>query len=227
MASRGRGSSTTAAAVTRDFPDRHRRPNPDGSTSTSSPTASSTWSPPATGQDGSGTINRPAVAKNALTVGSVHDVGVQSFGLTPGDISFTSSRGPTGDGRMKPNVVAPGHSVTSAWASDLHGYRSEVRDQLCGPPSHRAGRDADGALSVRAGPGDAAGAPDGDRHRARRRDGQEQRLWAGPRVGLGRALGPHQQRRLVQLLVLGPRELPGLSLPRLDRAARHASGSSS
>ncbi len=73
-----------------------------------------------------GTINRPGVAKNALTVGSVLDVGVQSLGLTPGDISFSSSRGPTGDGRMKPNVVAPGHSVTSAWASDLDGYRTEV-----------------------------------------------------------------------------------------------------
>jgi subtilisin family serine protease len=78
------------------------------------------------GSHGSGTIGRPGVAKNALTVGSVLDVGVQSLGLTPGDISFTSSRGPTGDGRMKPNVVAPGHSVTSASASDLHGYRTEA-----------------------------------------------------------------------------------------------------
>jgi hypothetical protein len=78
------------------------------------------------GSHGSGTIGRPGVAKNALTVGSVLDVGVESLGLTPGDISFSSSRGPTGDGRMKPNVVAPGHSVTSASASDLHGYRTEV-----------------------------------------------------------------------------------------------------
>ena len=78
------------------------------------------------GKDGAGTIGRPGVAKNALTVGSVHDVGLQSLGLTPGDISFSSSRGPTGDGRMKPNVVAPGHSVTSASASDLDGYRTEV-----------------------------------------------------------------------------------------------------
>jgi len=78
------------------------------------------------GKDGAGTVGRPGVAKNALTVGSVLDFGDQTLGVSPGDISFTSSRGPTGDGRMKPNVVAPGHTITSAWASDLDGYRTEA-----------------------------------------------------------------------------------------------------
>jgi hypothetical protein len=73
-----------------------------------------------------GTIGKPGVAKNALTVGSVLDFGSQEIGVTPGDISNSSSRGPTGDGRMKPNVVVPGHTITSAWASDLDGYRTEV-----------------------------------------------------------------------------------------------------
>ena len=59
----------------------------------------------AAGNDGpnAGTIASPAVAKNALTVGSVLDNTFPDVG----DISNISSRGPTGDGRMKPNVVAP------------------------------------------------------------------------------------------------------------------------
>ena len=74
----------------------------------------------AAGNDGpnAGTIASPAVAKNALTVGNVLD---NSFGDV-GDISNTSSRGPTGDGRMKPNVVAPGSWVTSASAGTTDGY---------------------------------------------------------------------------------------------------------
>jgi hypothetical protein len=66
------------------------------------------------GNDGpsSQTIGTPAVAKNALTVGNVSDHGYNFVG----DIVNGSSRGPTGDGRMKPNVVAPGFKVTSAKA---------------------------------------------------------------------------------------------------------------
>lgn len=68
-------------------------------------------------------IDIPAVAKNALTVGNVYD---RQY-LSVGDVTNTSSRGPTGDGRMKPNVVAPGNMVTSAKAgsptlyTDLQG----------------------------------------------------------------------------------------------------------
>jgi hypothetical protein len=64
------------------------------------------------------TIWSPGVAKNALTVASVLDNGY----LTVGDISATSSRGPTGDGRMKPNLVAPGVVVTSALAGTTSSY---------------------------------------------------------------------------------------------------------
>jgi hypothetical protein len=75
---------------------------------------------------GNGTIGTPAVAKNALTVGNVYDYGH----LTVGDINdwnpFGSSRGPTGDGRMKPNVVGPGTWVTSARA----GYTSLYEDRF-------------------------------------------------------------------------------------------------
>ena len=64
----------------------------------------------AAGNEGSDprTIRTPGVAKNALTVGSIHDAGLDLY------VSGTSSRGPTGDGRMKPNLVAPGETITSA-----------------------------------------------------------------------------------------------------------------
>jgi subtilisin family serine protease len=68
----------------------------------------------AAGNEGPGaqTIRSPGVAKNALTVGNVYDNGY----LTVGDVTASSSRGPTGDNRMKPNLVAPGDTVTSALA---------------------------------------------------------------------------------------------------------------
>jgi len=64
------------------------------------------------------TIWSPGVAKNALTVGNVFDNGY----LSVGDLNSSSSRGPTGDGRMKPNLVGPGTTVTSALAGTKFGY---------------------------------------------------------------------------------------------------------
>jgi serine protease AprX len=67
---------------------------------------------------GSQTIWSPGVAKNALTVGNVFDNGY----LSVGDLNNGSSRGPTGDGRMKPNLVGPGTVVTSALAGTKGSY---------------------------------------------------------------------------------------------------------
>ncbi len=67
---------------------------------------------------GSQTIWSPGVAKNALTVGNVFDNGY----LSVGGLNNSSSRGPTGDGRMKPNLVGPGTTVTSAQAGTRNGY---------------------------------------------------------------------------------------------------------
>jgi subtilase family protein len=64
------------------------------------------------------TIWSPGVAKNALTIGNVQDSGSNSVG----ELSGTSSRGPTGDNRMKPNLVATGAVVTSAQAGTTDGY---------------------------------------------------------------------------------------------------------
>ncbi|MBI2940246.1 MAG: S8 family serine peptidase [Chloroflexi bacterium] len=64
----------------------------------------------AAGNDGPGesTIGAPGVARLALTVGAVtRDDRVADF----------SSRGPTADGRPKPDIVAPGEGIVSARAS--------------------------------------------------------------------------------------------------------------
>ncbi|MET0740540.1 MAG: S8 family serine peptidase [Candidatus Nanopelagicales bacterium] len=59
------------------------------------------------------TINDPGNTERALTVGSTstmpHLTGV----------SYFSSKGPTGDGRLKPDLVAPGERVVSAGAGAL------------------------------------------------------------------------------------------------------------
>jgi serine protease AprX len=59
------------------------------------------------------TINDPGNAERAITVGSTstspHATGV----------SYFSSKGPTGDGRLKPDLVAPGERVVSAGAGRL------------------------------------------------------------------------------------------------------------
>ncbi|MCB9882575.1 MAG: S8 family peptidase [Planctomycetes bacterium] len=65
------------------------------------------------GAQGNGTIGLPSVAKNAFTVGSVLDFHELAVGY-PGEVAASSSRGPCGDGRWKPNVVAPGRYVRSA-----------------------------------------------------------------------------------------------------------------
>ena len=70
------------------------------------------------------------MAKNALTVGNVSDNGY----LAVGDIANGSSRGPTGDGRMKPNVVAPGHMVTSAKAdTTTNKYKDDFGTSMAAP----------------------------------------------------------------------------------------------
>jgi len=67
---------------------------------------------------GAGTIWAAGVAKNALTVGNVRDAGDGTIG----DINGDSSHGPTGDGRMKPTIVATGNSIRSARAGTTNDY---------------------------------------------------------------------------------------------------------
>jgi subtilisin family serine protease len=55
------------------------------------------------------TIGDPANLDEAIAVGSVHKTNPHTYG-----ISYFSSRGPTADGRRKPDVVAPGERILSA-----------------------------------------------------------------------------------------------------------------
>jgi subtilisin family serine protease len=55
------------------------------------------------------TITDPGNAATAITVGSVHRYRPHTYGVT-----FNSSKGPTMDGRTKPDLVAPGEAITSA-----------------------------------------------------------------------------------------------------------------
>ncbi|HEX8063696.1 MAG TPA: S8 family serine peptidase [Allosphingosinicella sp.] len=53
-------------------------------------------------------ITDPGNAESVITVGSTHRREPHTYG-----VSYFSSRGPTGDGRMKPDLVAPGERILS------------------------------------------------------------------------------------------------------------------
>ena len=59
----------------------------------------------------SNTINDPGNAEFAITVGATHRDAPYTYG-----VSYFSSKGPTGDGRLKPDLVAPGERITSCGA---------------------------------------------------------------------------------------------------------------
>ena len=69
------------------------------------------------------TINDPGNAERAITVGSTHRDSPHTYG-----VSYFSSKGPTGDGRRKPDLVAPGERITSCAAG---GNLAAV---VAGPP---------------------------------------------------------------------------------------------
>ena len=73
----------------------------------------------AAGNEGPGrcTIGTPGAAAGALTVGAMADT--SALGLA--QASF-SSRGPTADGRIKPDVSAPGVNIVSAQTNTANGY---------------------------------------------------------------------------------------------------------
>jgi subtilisin family serine protease/pimeloyl-ACP methyl ester carboxylesterase len=56
------------------------------------------------------TIGDPANLEEAIAVGSVHKSNPYTYG-----VSYFSSRGPTADGRVKPDLVAPGEQILSAF----------------------------------------------------------------------------------------------------------------
>jgi serine protease AprX len=68
------------------------------------------------GQAGEYSVVTPSTAKSCLTVGASYNVMQSSFGMdyNINYVAYFSSIGPTADGRLKPDVVAPGYYITSA-----------------------------------------------------------------------------------------------------------------
>ena len=58
-------------------------------------------------------ITDPGNADSVITVGSTHRRDAHTYG-----VSYFSSRGPTGDGRLKPDLVAPGEKIRSTVPGD-------------------------------------------------------------------------------------------------------------
>jgi subtilisin family serine protease len=58
-------------------------------------------------------ITDPGNAEGVITVGSTHRMLPHNYG-----VSYFSSRGPTGDGRTKPDLVAPGERIDSCALND-------------------------------------------------------------------------------------------------------------
>ncbi len=67
-------------------------------------------------------INDPGNAELAITVGSTHRDMPHTYG-----VSYFSSKGPTGDGRLKPDLLAPGEKILSCAAGHA---REEVEADL-------------------------------------------------------------------------------------------------
>jgi subtilisin family serine protease len=67
------------------------------------------------------TINDPGNAELAITVGSTHKDMPHVYG-----VSYFSSKGPTGDGRAKPDLVAPGEKIISCAAGQ---QRELIKDE--------------------------------------------------------------------------------------------------
>lgn len=85
---------------------------------------------------GASTLGQVACAKNVLTVANVTDYWVAPNG-TAGEVYTTSSRGPTGDDRWKPNVAAPGRQIQSVGAGTVDQYVNKSGTSMAAP--HVAG----------------------------------------------------------------------------------------
>jgi serine protease AprX len=72
------------------------------------------------------TINDPGNAEYAITVGSTHRDSPHMYG-----VSYFSSKGPTGDGRYKPDLLAPGEKIISCAAAKSTLVADEFGDHEC------------------------------------------------------------------------------------------------
>lgn len=72
------------------------------------------------------TINDPGNAEQAITVGATHRDSPHLYG-----VSYFSSKGPTGDGRVKPDVIAPGEKIVSCAAGKPRQEAKEKAGKDC------------------------------------------------------------------------------------------------
>jgi serine protease AprX len=79
-------------------------------------------------------ITDPANTQAAISVGSVHKSSPHRYG-----ISYFSSKGPTADGRMKPDLVAPGEKVISCFAHPDQGYEYKEASGTSAAAPHVSG----------------------------------------------------------------------------------------
>jgi hypothetical protein len=86
----------------------------------------------AAGNEGSGarTIGNPSLAKNVLTIGAT------DRGTLSNTIADFSSRGPTQDNRVKPNVMAPGVDIWSALNTGTNGYSQMSGTSMATPTAN-------------------------------------------------------------------------------------------
>lgn len=75
-------------------------------------------------------ITDPANTEEAIAVGSSHKSAPHTYG-----VSYFSSKGPTGDGRLKPDLVAPGEKVVSCSLhyKDDYDYEEQSGTSMAAP----------------------------------------------------------------------------------------------
>jgi serine protease AprX len=75
-------------------------------------------------------ITDPGNAEGVITVGATHRIEPHTYG-----VSYFSSRGPTGDGRYKPDLVAPGEKIRAP----VPGNKSTIKDGTSMAAPHVSG----------------------------------------------------------------------------------------
>jgi serine protease AprX len=103
------------------------------------------------------TINDPGNAELAITVGSTHREMPHVYG-----VSYFSSKGPTGDGRLKPDMVAPGEKIISCRsgnASPANSAANAAPADTAAPGAGAAAQAADSTAYYREDSGTSMAAP--------------------------------------------------------------------
>jgi serine protease AprX len=96
-------------------------------------------------------ITDPGNTEAAITVGSVHKKSPHRYG-----VSYFSSKGPTADGRMKPDLVAPGEKIISCHNLPEQGYHYREASGTSAAAPHVSGAIAaflSGHIEFRGDPG--------------------------------------------------------------------------